>query len=158
MTFEIKLAEEKEASIVHKIMLEAFEEYRNLEVPSSAINEPLTSIQNAIKTGKEQAILFYQDGEALGCSRLQLDETSLYFARLSVPPQARGKGIAKKMIKWIEKYAKGLKKKEVRCRVRLALASNIQLYQAIGYKVVKEETVLNPNGFPVKTVIMNKQL
>lgn len=39
MNWEIRLANAEEYQIVHKIMLEAFEEYRFLEVPSSALNE-----------------------------------------------------------------------------------------------------------------------
>ena len=44
------------------------------------------------------------------------------------------------------------------CRVRASLPKNIILYENIGYFVSKEEVVTNPNGFFVKTVVMEKKL
>jgi hypothetical protein len=44
------------------------------------------------------------------------------------------------------------------CRVRVSLPKNIWLYESIGYFVSKEEVVTNPNGFLVKTVVMEKTL
>ena len=105
MNTEIRLVTEKELQIVHKLMLEAFEEYRFLDVPSSALNESLESLLNAIRIGSEQALLCLVDGEPLGSSRFTIKGDSLYFSRLSVTPNARGKGIAKAMLMWLEKYA-----------------------------------------------------
>ncbi|WP_199426333.1 GNAT family N-acetyltransferase [Thermaerobacillus caldiproteolyticus] len=139
-------------------MISAFEEYRNIDVPSSALNETVYSIQEAIKNGSEKALLCFVDGLAPGSVRFKTDENTLYFSRLSVCPQARGKGIAKTMLKWLENYAQKHGKSEVWCRVRMSLPQNIQLYQSVGYTVYKEEEVINLNVFPVKTVIMKKEV
>lgn len=43
--------------LVQKIMQLAFEEYRNIDVPSSALNESIGSIENSMKYGFEKALL-----------------------------------------------------------------------------------------------------
>jgi ribosomal protein S18 acetylase RimI-like enzyme len=154
----IRLANAEDAHLVHQIMMLAFEEYRHIDVPSSALNETVSSIENSLKNGSEKALLSFRDGVPLGSVRFQTDENSLYFFRLSVCPEARGRGIAKSMLSWLENYAKEYGKTEMRCRVRMSLPQNIQLYQSLGYIVCKEEVVTNPNGFPVKTVVMKKEI
>lgn len=158
MNLEIRLANEKETTIVHRLMLEAFEEYRFLEVPSSALNESLDTLLNALKNGSEKVLLCFVDGEPLGSSRFKIKGDSLYFSRLSVTPHARGKGIAKAILLWLEKYASENGKMKIECRVRASLSKNISLYEAMGYIVSEEEVVTNPNGYPVKTVVMEKNL
>lgn len=155
---EIRLAHDKDVPIIHKLMLEAFEEYRFLDVPSSALNESLETLQNALKSGSEQALLCLVNGVPLGSTRITMKEDSVYFSRVSVTPKARGKGIAKAMLMWLEKYANENCKVKMECRVRASLPKNIRLYEFMGYIVSKEEVVTNPNGFLVKTVVMEKSL
>ncbi|MBD2870626.1 GNAT family N-acetyltransferase [Paenibacillus arenilitoris] len=152
----IRLADAKDAYLVHKIMLLAFEEYRNIDVPSSALNETIDSIEASIKKGYENALLYFSDEIPLGSVRFKTEDDSLYFSRLSVSPEARGRGIAKSILSWLEDYAKKNGKSEIICRVRMSIPQNIQLYKSVGFIVAKEEVVTNPNGFPVKTVVMKK--
>ncbi|MGG2064024.1 N-acetyltransferase family protein [Bacillus sp. S14(2024)] len=158
MEVMIRLADKEDAALVHAIMLEAFEEYRNLEVPSSAIHETVSSIQHSLQNGHEQALLCFVNGLPSGSARFKMNQTSLHFSRLSISPTARGKGIAKKMLRWLEDYAKEHDKSKMICRVRTALSKNIRLYETLSYNIVKEETVTNLNGFSVKTVVMEKAL
>jgi GNAT superfamily N-acetyltransferase len=158
MKMEIKIAEESDVPVVYRLMLEAFEEYRSLDVPSSAINESLEPLQIAIKSNSEKALLCSINGDPLGSCRFTMKEDTLYFSRVSVTPSARGKGIAKAMLLWLEKYASDNFKGKMACRVRVSLPKNISLYKSMGYFVTKEEVVTNPNGFLVKTVVMEKTL
>jgi GNAT superfamily N-acetyltransferase len=159
MNIKIKNAvHEDDIYLVHKIMLEAFEEYRHLDVPSSAINESLSSLKASLDGGFEQAILCTVNEIPTGSLRYSLKEHHLYFSRVSVKPEGRGKGIARAMLHYLEEQANVLGKKELRCRVRMSLPSNINLYHSIGYKIEQEETVTNPNGYFVKTVLMTKAL
>jgi GNAT superfamily N-acetyltransferase len=158
MNLMIRLAKEDEADLVHRVMMLAFEEYRHMDIPSSALNETVCSIQNSLKNGSEKALLCFDDGIPVGSVRFKTNNNSLYFSRLSVCPEARGRGIAKFLLKWLEDYAKEHGKSEVWCRVRMSVPQNIQLYSSIGYNVCKEEVVINPNGFPVKTVVMKKEI
>lgn len=154
----IRVAEVSDASLIHEIMLSAFEEYRHLEVPSSALDEKVSSIEESLRNGTEKALLFFQEGIPVGSCRFRFDGSSLYFSRLSVRPEYRGRGIAKSILRWLEKYALDNNTAEITCRVRMALPQNIDLYQSIGFVVIKEEAVTKPNGFLVETVVMRKQL
>lgn len=158
MQMEMKIAEEMDVPVVYKLMLEAFEEYRTLDVPSSALNESLDALQIAIKNNSEKALLCSINGVPLGTCRFILKEDTLYFSRVSVTPLARGKGIAKAMLLWLEKYAYDNFQRTMECRVRLSLPKNIELYESMGYFISKEEVVTNPNGYLVKTVVMQKSL
>ncbi|QIZ08378.1 GNAT family N-acetyltransferase [Priestia megaterium] len=159
MNIEIRVANLDEIPIVHKLMLDAFEEYRLLDVPSSALNGSEEDLLNAINSGSEQALICLDGEIPVGSARFKLNEDSIYFSRLSVTPHSRGKGIAKEMLLWLEKYAHNNSHiKRMECRVRASLAKNISLYKAMGFIVYKEEEVTNPNGFLVKTVVMEKIL
>ena len=87
---------------------------------------------------------------------MQLKDDSLYFSRLSVIPSARGKGIAKAMLAWMEEYALLNRKQKVECKVRANIPKNIELYEKLGFVITKEETAANPNGMAVKAVYMEK--
>lgn len=155
---EINIVEETDVPVVYMLMLEAFEEYRTLDVPSSALNESLEALQIAIKNNFEKALLCSINGVPLGTCRFTIREDSLYFSRVSVTPSGRGKGIAKAMLLWLEKYAYDNFLTKMECRVRVSLPKNIKLYESMGYIISKEEIVTNPNGFLVKTVVMEKTL
>lgn len=152
----IRLVGAEDAHLVHKCMLSAFEEYRNAEVPSSALNETVSSIEESLRNGAEKALVYLNDEIPLGSVRFKIDENTLYFSRLSVCPEARGRGIAKSMLLYLENYAKEQGKSKVWCRVRMSAPKNIQLYKSVGFYVHKEEMIINPNGFPVNTVLMEK--
>ncbi|WP_134687364.1 GNAT family N-acetyltransferase [Brevibacillus migulae] len=154
----IRLAEAEDAHLVHACMLAAFEEYRNADIPSSALDETVASIEKALREGAEKALIYLDDKRPLGSVRFKIDENSLYFFRLSVSPEARGRGLAKSMLLHLEQYAKDDGKTKLRCRVRMSVPQNILLYQSMGYHVFKEEWVTNPNGFPVNTVLMEKTI
>lgn len=154
----IRLATVEDAGIIHRIMLSAFEEYRYTDVPSSALNETVSSIEQSLKNGLEKALLYVRDGTPVGCVRFKTGESSIYFFRLSVIPEERKRGIAKSMLAWLENYAKEHGLTEIWCRVRLSVPKNIQLYQSIGFVFCKEEVVINADGRPVQTVIMKKKI
>lgn len=144
--------------MIYAIMLAAFEEYRHIEVPSSALNEKLSSLEETLRSGSESALLYYQDKEAVASCRFKFDEHSLYFSRLSVFPEVRGRGIARAILLWLENHAMEHGRTEMSCRVRMDIPRNIDLYKSVGFLATKEEVVTNPNGFAVKTLVMRKQL
>ncbi|NLC76641.1 MAG: GNAT family N-acetyltransferase [Clostridia bacterium] len=154
----IRLAAIGDANLIHKIMLSAYEEYRCADVPSSALNETVSSIEEALRKGSEKALLYFADGIPVGCVRFRTDKSSLYFFRLSVIPEARNRGIAKFMLAWLEDYAKEHGLTGIWCRVRMSVPKNIRLYQSVGFNVGKEEFVTNANGYLVKTVVMEKKI
>lgn len=158
MKIDIQLGTEEHLSDIHRMMQEAFEEYRYLEVPSSAVTEPLEQLLKAYRSGLELAVLCFLDGVVAGSVRFKWKDQSLYFSRLSVTPRARGKGLAKAMLTWLENYALANGIEKIECLVRATLPENISLYRSIGYRVTKSEDVINPNGFSVKVATMEKNL
>ena len=157
MEFTIMLAEtDEEIKSVYRVMLDAFAEYSKHGIPSSAMNESVSSIQQAIHEGLEQAIIGYINEKPLGSARIILEQDSIYFKRLSVSPEARRKGMAKKMIHWLEEYAKELGKENIYCRVSTGYPLKLELYQHFGFEISKEETIINKDGYVVDTVLMGK--
>ncbi|GAA3331117.1 hypothetical protein GCM10020331_086380 [Ectobacillus funiculus] len=75
----IRLAEAKDAHLVHAVMMAAFEEYRHIDIPSSALSETVHSIQESLSHNKEQACLYIQNETPIGSAKFSLNENSLYF-------------------------------------------------------------------------------
>lgn len=62
----IRPASAEDAHLVYKIMLSAFEEYRNSDTPSGALAETVSSIEEALRNGSEMALLYYLNGVPAG--------------------------------------------------------------------------------------------
>ena len=154
---EIKLADVSDAPIIHELMIKAFMEYKDEVPPSSALEETVESITTALKDN-EKGLIAYVDETPVGMVRFQLKENGLYFFRLSVIPERQGQGIAKKVLKFLEDYAKGKEISKLLCKVRMTVTKNIKLYSSIGYSIYDEEVVHKPNAINIKVVSMMKKL
>lgn len=121
----IRLADPDEAHLIHQITMAAFAEYEHDRVPSAALNETVEFIRERLEDGDEQALLCIQSGRPIGTVRFQMDEHSLSFFRLAACPKEQGKGRAKAMLAFLERYAKENGKKEIWCNVRRSVARNI---------------------------------
>lgn len=134
----------------------AFEQYRGRLVPESgAFRETPQGIaaELAEHTG---AIVAERDGAMIGCIMYRLYEGDLYFGRLSVLPQARGLGLAKRLITAVEREARQLGVPGVRLGVRVALTENQELFRSLGYEEISREA---HEGFDYPTSInMRKAL
>jgi ribosomal protein S18 acetylase RimI-like enzyme len=54
-----------------------------------------------------------------------------------VIPTARGQGIARALLAYLEKLARQYHLPEVRLGVRLSLPRNVELYRSLGYQVMR---------------------
>jgi len=154
---EINSAISSDASVIHDLMIKAFMEYKDEIPPSSALEETVQSVSNALEKG-EKALIAFEENNPVGMVRFQLKDKSLYFCRLSVIPEKQGKGIAKKILKSLEDYANKVDINTLICKVRMTVPKNIQLYSSIGYDVYDEEVIHKPNGMNIKVVSMKKLL
>lgn len=154
---EIKLAEKQDAPIIHDLMMRAFMIYKHDVPPSSALEETIDSIHEAL-TGQEKAFICYRGGIPVAMVRFRLDKNDLYFYRLSVVPEQQGQGIAKMLIHTLESYATARRISTLSCKVRLTVSKNIRLYLSVGFKMVQEQLVHKPNGLKLPIVTMEKQL
>ncbi len=116
-------------------MLAAFGEYRDvLVVPSSAFDETVGDV--AAKLGLGGGVLAWRGDQAIGSGRYEWREGYVYIGRLSVLPEARGRGIGASMMEAIHDLARTRGVPEAHISVRVLLARNIALYERLGYAEV----------------------
>ncbi|WP_127532223.1 GNAT family N-acetyltransferase [Paenibacillus kobensis] len=123
--------------IVHRIMREAFEEYRGvLNPPSGALRESMEDTVMKLK-GRGGAVLAWLDGEPVGSAQFYREEEYMYIGRISVSVHARGRGIGKQIIAYLERLTVQRGAQETRLEVRLSIPDNIRLYERLGYSILE---------------------
>ncbi|WP_254664337.1 MULTISPECIES: hypothetical protein [Lysinibacillus] len=86
---ELVLAEIKDVPIIHKVMIQVFQEYATAPPPSSALSETVESIEQGIQAG-EQAFIGYMERVPVAMVRFKLSTQGIYFFRLSIIPERQG--------------------------------------------------------------------
>ncbi len=117
----------------------AFEQYRGKLVPESgAFRDSADSIAAEMRedTG---AIIAERNGSVVGCVMFRIYQGDLYFGRLSVLPEVRGTGLAKRLIAAVEREARALGLPGVRLGVRVVLVDNQRLFESLGYREIGRE-------------------
>jgi ribosomal protein S18 acetylase RimI-like enzyme len=134
----------------------AFEQYRGKLVPESgAFAETADNITAQLQDGSG-AIVAERNGRMLACVMTELQDGDLYFGRLAVLPEARGLGLARRLIAAVEAEARRRGLPGVRLGVRVVLTENQRLFSALGYLETSREA--HP-GFDYPTSInMRKML
>lgn len=151
----IALAAMTDAELIHRIMHEAFDEYRGvLDPPSSAHAETIADVARALATGG--GALVWIGGEAVGSARYGQHPDHLYIGRISVLPAYRGRGIGGALVTFLEGHARTLGSPEVRLEVRMALDRNLALYERLGYQV--REIVPHPRNLEFSFARLGKVL
>lgn len=148
---------ESDVRTIHEIMLQSFSEYQYDNVPSSALKETINTIKNAFNKG-ECALIAYQDDKAIGMLRFQIEETELYFYRLSVLPIYQRQGVAKSLLNHLEDYCMKHQISKIKCKVRANIWKNINLYKQSGYHIYKQERIYKDTSHPLTIVSMFKPL
>ncbi|QCR30969.1 GNAT family N-acetyltransferase [Lysinibacillus sp. SGAir0095] len=148
----------KNALVIHNIMIQAFLEYDQVGMPSSALKETIYSIQEDLDNGEQAFIGYDQNRKPVAMVRFQVKNNYVYFYRLSVLPECQGKGYAKQLLKALEVYAKQNAIPEVHCKVRKNVERNVQLYVKLGYEVYEEEVAQLISGDVIPVVSMRKQV
>ncbi|MBS0224400.1 MAG: GNAT family N-acetyltransferase [Proteobacteria bacterium] len=117
----------------------AFAQYRGKLVPESgAFRETAAGIVAELAKGAG-AIVAERNGSTLGCVMIKVMEGDLYFGRLSVAPQARGLGLAKRLVAAVEAEARARGLAGVRLGVRVVLTENQRLFRSLGYVEIGRE-------------------
>jgi GNAT superfamily N-acetyltransferase len=70
---------------------------------------------------------------------VKLIDDDLYFGRLSVVPEARGQGIAHRLLEAVEDEARRRELAGIRLGVRIVLVENQQLFSSLGYVEISRE-------------------
>lgn len=140
-----------------KVIHQAFKRYESDPQPSSALSETADSINAEVKQGTEMFGI-YDNDELIALVKCVLNEEFIYFSRLSVLPENQGKGVATNLVNYLESYAVQNNIFVSKCKVRKSEKNNIALYSKLGYKIVKEEIIINKNGDEIPALTMQKNL
>jgi ribosomal protein S18 acetylase RimI-like enzyme len=132
-------ATEADAELIVWLMHTAFEQYRNVLAPPSGVHrETPAAICEKMKTAR--IVLAAEGDQALGCVMYEPRDDSMYLGRLSVLPQARGRGIARELMSYVENVARREGFTQMQLGVRLALTELRAMYERKGYRVAEYHT------------------
>jgi GNAT superfamily N-acetyltransferase len=122
--------------------------------PSSALRETTASIASAIQLGGGACVVV--GGRLIGAVLWAEKEQGLYFGRLAVDPEWRGKGIAKRLVAAVEAEARRRSIFRVHLQTRLVLLDNRRLFASCGFR---ERELRTHEGYAAPTtMVMEKFL
>jgi predicted N-acetyltransferase YhbS len=132
-TLVLRAATAADAAAIAATIAASFEQYRGrLEPESGAFGETTDGIAAEL-AHEAGAILAERNGRIIGCVMVKLIDDDLYFGRLSVVPEARGQGIAHRLLEAVEDEARRRELAGIRLGVRIVLVENQQLFSSLGY-------------------------
>lgn len=138
-TLALRAATLADAPAIAATIATAFAQYRGILVPeSSAFRETPEAITTQLAAGSS-VIVAERNGTMIGCVVTEVLEGDLYFGRLAVLPEARGTGLAKRLIGAVEDEARRRGLTGVRLGVRIALEANQRLFNSLGYREISRE-------------------
>jgi predicted N-acetyltransferase YhbS len=138
-TLLLRAATAADAAAIAATIAASFEQYRGkLEPESGAFRETAEAIAAEL-TRESGAIVAERNGRMIACVMVQLMEDDLYFGRLSVVPEARGEGIARRLVEAVEDEARRRELAGVRLGVRIVLVENQTLFSSMGYVEISRE-------------------
>lgn len=150
----ITTAKHCDASIIQSIMHAAFQE----TLPrSSALDETVESIAEKLQHN-EPSLIAYDGDVAVATVRYKIMNSYIYFSRLSVLPAYQGRGIAKKLLAYLEQLAIDSQLHAIQCKVRGANRQSIRLYETIGYSTIHSESIDRRDGEKLFILTMKKRL
>ena len=131
-TLALRAATLADAPAIAATIATAFAQYRGILVPeSSAFRETPEAITTQLAAGSS-VIVAERNGTMIGCVVTEVLEGDLYFGRLAVLPEARGTGLAKRLIGAVEDEARRRGLPGVRLGVRIA-------FNSLGYREISRE-------------------
>lgn len=153
-----KKATIEDVAIIHKLMMDAFAEYANVKVPSTALLEKEDDIRKSFLHHKEEAIIAYDADKPVGMLRFKINNQALSFHRVSIDPKVQGRGIGKQLLNYLEyhSYQNGIT--ELVCKVRMNVTKNMKLYSDLGYVISDKKILTKPNNQLLELATMTKLL
>jgi ribosomal protein S18 acetylase RimI-like enzyme len=147
---DLTIAKTQDTALIHALTQAAFAEYGREPGTSTALKETEEAIaaQFAGVRGEQTP---------LACVRYQIEGDALYFHRLSVHPDYRRQGLAKKLVGHLEALARAQGLVRLTCSVRLQKADNVALYTGLGFQLLGERSVCR-DGTAVPTGDFEKPL
>jgi GNAT superfamily N-acetyltransferase len=157
---ELRLTRDEEASLVRSLIQRGFAETREFADPSSALGESEEDVRRELARGA--ALVAELDGEPVAVVRFFIEpkgggqtvdralierarrgETvpslleggQLVLSRLTVVPEARGRGIAQQLLGELERIAAQLGVRRLAITVRSQQPDNRPFWQSLGFRI-----------------------
>ncbi len=144
-----------DASAISRIIQAAFAEYEGqLDPPSGAHKETPEQIERKLTSAC--GVLAFSDAQAIACVVYEILGEYIYFGRLAVLPEHRGRGVAGTLVTYIEERACEQGITRVRLGVRVALLQIRARYERMGYQLIEERR--HPGYDRTTFVILEKHL
>ncbi len=136
------------------VMHRAFEEYSAKGQPSGALLETEATLRSELASGLRLAVVRDGDRVVAMVKHRPAQDGTLYFSRLAVDPDARGRGVAGRLVDALREQATAEGLTGLSCAVRAEEVDNIALYEHLGMEVVAREDRTSLTGAVLPVVIM----
>jgi predicted N-acetyltransferase YhbS len=151
----LRLARAEDAAAIVSVIHRAFAQYDGILVPQSgAMRE--TAETMAARLADESCIIALAGEIPVGCVFYKATGDAIYFGRLAVLPERRGRGLARRLIAEVEAAAQAAGAAAVTLGVRIALPGNVALFTALGYRETSREA--HPGFSEPTSINMEKRL
>src|SRR6266851_2150403 len=150
-----RLARPDDAPEIVAVIQHGFAQYDGkLAPPSGALGETVATV--AERLGNERCVVALDGTSLVGCVFYEVRNKEVYFSRLAVLPDHRGRGLARRLIAEVEAAARAARIAAVTLGVRIALTDNIAFFAALGYREISRHA---HSGFSQPTSLtMEKRL
>jgi ribosomal protein S18 acetylase RimI-like enzyme len=136
------------------VMHRAFAQYTAQGQASGAMLETPESLRVELRAGTRLA-LARVDGTVVAMVKHQAaDDGTLYFGRLAISPDARGRGLASSLVQALRGVARDSGLRGLSCRVREAETRNVAIYEHLGMAVAGREERRSLTGAVLPVVLM----
>ncbi|WNM23287.1 GNAT family N-acetyltransferase [Demequina capsici] len=150
---ELRIAPEAAAQAIG-VMHRAFDEYTAKGETSGAMLETPLTLALEIETGLGVAIARVDGRPVALAKHHDAGDGSLYFGRLGVVPEARGRGIASTLVAALREAARAEGLQGLSCLVRAQEDDNIALYERLGMVIVERGEKVSRTGAVIPVVAM----
>lgn len=129
----IAVARPRDAAVAHDVTQRAFAEYARFEHPSSVLGEAVADVRAAIVGGG--MLLARIESDVVGVVRHRVVDDSLFFTRLAVLPEARGRGVARALLKRLDALARERGLTSLTLTARSQQPDNRPFWRALGFEI-----------------------
>ena len=143
------------ASEAIAVMHRAFAEYTAKGQPSGALLETSDTLRAELADGVRLGVVRDDDRVVAMVKHRRAQDGTLYFSRLGVDPDARGRRLAARLVAALREQSAKEGLSGLSCAVRADETSNIALYEHLGMKVVRSEQRVSLTGAVLAVVVMH---
>src|SRR5690349_20240278 len=134
----------------------AFAAYDGKLVPGSgALRETVETLRDRL-AASERAAIAVSGGRIVAAAFYRPGAGEVHIARLAVLPEVRGRGIAGRLIAYVEAFARRAGAPALSLKVRIALPDNVRLFARLGFREVSRDA--HPGFAEPTSIRMEKRL